>query len=88
MTFLFWSCWVINVLMLILAIIGKGFRSSFGAGVDFNILMIIFLVIILTGSLIIRFSLRHKGLSLIVVSLPLLTMFVLYLYEKITGKSF
>ncbi|HEY3386680.1 MAG TPA: hypothetical protein VGK46_09230 [Saprospiraceae bacterium] len=87
MTFLFWSCWVINVLILIIAILGKGFRSSFGAGVDFNILLIIFLLIILASSLILRFALKQKGLSLFVVSLPLLAMFVLYLYEKVSGKS-
>jgi hypothetical protein len=87
MTFLFWSCWIINVLILIIAIIGKGFKASFGAGVDLNNLIIIFLLIVLTGSLIIRFSLKHKGLSLFAVSLPLLVMFVLYLYEKISGKS-
>jgi len=87
MTFLFWSCWIINVLILIIAMIGKGFRASFGAGVDLNNLIIVFLFIILAGSLIIRFSLKHKGLSLFMVSLPVLAMVILYFYEKISGKS-
>lgn len=87
MSFLFWLCWIINVLMLLIAIVGKGFRSGFGAGVDFNVLLTIVLVVVLAGSLILRFSVKQKWISLVVVSLPLCMMLVLYLFEKISGKS-
>ena len=87
MSFLFWLCWIINVLLLIMAILGKGFRSDFGAGVDLNVLLTIVLIVVLAGSLILRFSLKQKWVSLVVVSLPVCMMLVWYLFEKISGKS-
>lgn len=87
MSFLFWLCWIINVLLLLIAMVGKGFRSGFGAGVDLNVLLTIILIGVLAGSLILRFSVKQKWISLVVVSLPLSMMLVLYLFEKISGKS-
>ena len=87
MSFLFWLCWIINLLLLIMAILGKGFRSDFGAGVDVNVLLTIVLIVVLAGSLILRFSLKQKWVSLVVVSLPVCMMLVWYLFEKISGKS-
>lgn len=87
MSFLFWLCWMINVLLLLIAMVGKGFRSGFGAGVDLNVLLTIILIGVLAGSLILRFSVKQKWISLVVVSLPLSMMLVLYLFEKISGKS-
>ena len=87
MSFLFWLCWIINLLLLVMAIFGKGFRSDFGAGVDLNVLLTIVLIVVLAGSLILRFSLKQKWVSLVVVSLPVCMMLVWYLFEKISGKS-
>lgn len=87
MSFLFWLCWIINVLLLLIAMVGKGFRSGFGAGVDLNVLLTIILIGVLAVSLILRFSVKQKWISLVVVSLPLSMMLVLYLFEKISGKS-
>jgi len=86
MSFLFWLCWIINVLLLIMAILGKGFRSDFGAGVDLNVLLTIVLIVVLAGSLILRFSLKQKWGSLVVVSLPVCMMLVWYLFEKTNMK--
>jgi len=69
MTSLFWLLWVINVLLLKVAIGGMGFRSSFDAGVDLNILIIVVLVVVLAGSLILRYSVKHKGISPVAMSI-------------------
>ena len=87
MSFLFWLLWLTNILFLIIALLGKGFRSDFGAGVDLNVLLTIVLIVVLAGSLILRFSLKQKWVSLVVVSLPVCMMLVWYLFEKISGKS-
>lgn len=87
MSFLFWLLWLTNLLLLMVAFLGKGFRSSFGAGVDLNVLLIMALIIVLVGSLILRIAVKQKWISLVVVSLPLCMMLVLYLFEKISGKS-
>ncbi len=87
MYFLFWLLWLTNILLLIIALLGKGFRSDFGAGVDLNILLIIVLIVVLTGSLILRYSMKQKWISLVVVILPICLMGIWYLIEKISGKS-
>jgi hypothetical protein len=87
MSFLFWLGWGFNLLLLIIAFMGKGFRAGFGAGVDLNVLFIVVLIAVLAGSLILRFSVKQKWMSLVVVSLPICMMLFLYLFEKISGKS-
>jgi hypothetical protein len=87
MSFLFWILWIINLMLVALAILGKGFRSSFGAGIDLNVLVIIVLLAILAVSLILKFAFKQKWTSLVVVSLPLLAVLVLYVFDKVTGKS-
>lgn len=87
MNFLFWAIWIVNLLLLLLAILGKNFRSGFGAGVDLNVLFIIVLLAILVGSLILKFAVKQKWISLVVVSLPLLAVLVFYVFDKVTGKS-
>ncbi len=87
MTFLFWTLWIINILLLFLAIVGKGFRSGFGAGVDLNSVVIIVLIAVMAGSLVFRYSVKQKWISLVVVSLPLWLMMLWYIFEKISEKS-
>jgi hypothetical protein len=87
MNFLFWLLWIIDALLLLLAILGKNFRSSFGAGVDLNVIIIICLLAILAGSLMLRFAFKQKGISLVVVSLPLLAVLAMYIVDKVTGKN-
>jgi len=87
MPFLFWTLWVINLLLLALATVGKGYRSSFGAGIDFNVVMILGLLIVLVSSLVLRFAVKQKAISLVVVSIPLLVVLAMYIYEKMTGKT-
>lgn len=87
MSFLFWLLWFSNLLLLIIAILGKGFRSDFGAGVDLNVVLTIVLIAVLAGSLILRYSVKQKWINLVVVALPICLMLIWYVFEKISGKS-
>jgi hypothetical protein len=87
MNAIYWTIWVLDFLLLGMAIAGKNFRSGYGAGVDFNTLFILLLMVAMAGSLVIRFGMKQKGFSLVLVSLPLLAMILLYLYEKATGRT-
>jgi hypothetical protein len=87
MPFLFWALCTVNILLLLLAVLGKGFRSGYGAGVDINVIIMIGTLIVLVSSLVLKFSTKQKWISLVVVSLPVICMFVWYVFEKITGKS-
>lgn len=87
MVFLFWTLWIMNVLLLILAVVGKGFRESFGAGVNLNVLIISLTLIVLIASLVLKFSAKQKWISLVVVALPVLALLVIYIMDKITGQT-
>lgn len=82
MNFLFWLFWVLDLLLLLLVIAGKGFRSGFGAGTDLNSWLTIALVVILIGSLSLKYLLKQPTLSLVMVALPMVGMFVAYIFEK------
>lgn len=82
MNILFWILWVLDLLLLILAISGSSFRSSFGAGTDLNTLVTIGLVIILAASLIVKLNAKHQWISLTLAALPWLILLVAYLAEK------
>ncbi len=86
MAFLFWSLWIFNCLLLLLALFGKGFRTDFGAGIDLNNVIIIGVIILLASSALLRFGGKHKWMSLVLLALPALIMVVWYVFDKITGK--
>ena len=85
MVFLFWLLWIFNFLLLLLAILGKGFRESFGAGVNLNVVIIIGTLIILIAGLILRFGVKQKTISLVVMALPAFTLLIMYIIDKITS---
>ena len=87
MVFIFWTLWIMNVLLLMLAVVGKGFRESFGAGVNLNVLIISLTLIVLIASLVLKFSAKQKWMSLVVVALPVLALLVIYMMDKITGQT-
>lgn len=87
MGFLYWALWIVDLLILMLAIWGKAFRSGFGAGVGLNSFVIICLLIILGGSLWLRLVLRKKELSLLMVSLPVLAMLLLYIWDSLKAGN-
>lgn len=82
MSILFWLLWIINLLLAVLILWGKGYRSGYGAGVDLNVVMLIGVVLVLIGSLVARYYFKHLMASVILVSLPLLGMFVWYLFDR------
>ena len=76
-----------NLLLLMLAIMGKGFRESFGAGVSFNSLIIVLTLIVLIASLVLKFSAKQKWISLVLVALPMLALLLMYIVDKVTGQT-
>ena len=80
--FLFWCLWIINVLLLLLTVAGKEFRSGFGAGININLILITGLIVILVSSMLFRFSSKPKWISLAIVLLPLIILLVWYIYDK------
>jgi hypothetical protein len=84
MNFLFWLCWILDLLLLGLLILGSGLRTSFGAGTNLNGWLTLLVVVVIIVSLILRFSSEQKIISLAVVAIPFILLTIMYLFEKMT----
>jgi hypothetical protein len=80
MTFLFWLLFVIDLLVSLLIVIGKGFRESFTDS-PINAWFSILIFACTLGALILRFAFKKELLSLIVAALPLVILLVWYLVD-------
>lgn len=87
MSLLFWLFWVLDFLLLLMAIIGKGFRASFGANVDLNVIIISVTLIILIAGMLLRYAAKQKWISLVVVALPILAVLLMFIIDKISGQA-
>lgn len=85
MTFLFWTCWIIDLLLCVIAIIGKGFADSFHKSSS-----VPWLAILLVGCTVAGFMLqvvfKKTTWALLTAALPLAAMLGLYFIEKIAGE--
>lgn len=87
MAFLFWTFWIIDILLLALTVLGKNFRSGFGAGIELNIIILVFLLIILAASLWIWLVLKQKTIGVIVAGLPILVMLMYYFIDTMKPRQ-
>ena len=87
MRFLFWLFLILDILLGLLSHAGDGFRASFGARTSSGPIVLFILFAVLIAGLIMYFSTRPKWISVLIVALPLLGLFMLYLFEKISGRS-
>lgn len=87
MTFIFWACWIADLLLLLLAFGGKGFRSGFGADTSLNGVVIVITGVVLAASLVLQLSGKHRW-ALLVAALPIAGILTLYLFERVNGASF
>ena len=85
MSFLFYTFTVINILLFLFTLWGKGFRASFGASTDINVLMMLGYSVVIIASFVVKFGLKQKGWSVLVAGLPVIILFVMYLFDKKSG---
>jgi hypothetical protein len=80
MALLFWLLFIADILLCLLAVVGKGFRDSFSAS-NLNTWFSILLFGSTFGGLLLRFVFKKALLSLLMVALPLLILLVWYLID-------
>lgn len=85
MAALFWICWVLDLLLCALAIIGKSFANSFHP--SSSVPWLTFLLVGCTvGGFLLQVFFKKPTWALTVAALPLVMLLVMYVYEKMTGK--
>ena len=82
MNFLFYVFTLINILLLVVTVWAKGFRSSFGASTDINVFMMLGYSIIIVGSFVVKFGLKQKDWAVGVAALPVMVLFLMYLFDR------
>ena len=80
-SFLFWVLWIMDLLLLLVAVLGKGFRDSFGAGTATNVWVMIVLIAALVGSLVLRYGMKKPMGALAVAAVPWIIMLIMYLAD-------
>jgi hypothetical protein len=84
MTFLFWTCWILDVLLLVLSAGGKSFRAGFGAGTDINGWVMFACAVIVVVSLFLRVA-GHPKVAVIIAGIPVAALAILYVLEGRAG---
>jgi len=86
MTILFWICWIINLLLCTIAIIGKGFANSFHASSSVPWLSVL-LIGCTIGGFLLQVVFKKTAWALGLTALPLAVLLIMYLVEKVMGEA-
>lgn len=87
MNFLFWLLLIVDVLLIVITVWASGFRSGFGASTTLNSIMLAGYVVVFIAALLCRYLVKPRWISLLIISLPVLILFVVYLLEKKSGPD-
>ena len=87
MNFLFWLLLFIDALLIIFTVWASGFRSGFGASTTLNSFMLAGYIIVFIAALVFRYSVKPRWISLLIIALPVLILFIVYLMDKKSGPD-
>ena len=79
---LFWVFWILDLLLFVINLWAIGFRKGFGAGIDFNQVFLVVLILLLAAALWSKVTAKPAWLSLGLAALPLIGMFIWYLVDS------
>ncbi|MBX2929782.1 MAG: hypothetical protein KF852_18255 [Saprospiraceae bacterium] len=85
-TVLFWICWVIDLLLCAIAIIGKGFANSFHPDSSVPWLAIL-LVGCTVGGFLLQVLFKKPVWALMAAALPLAVLLGMYVFEEVIGRK-
>lgn len=81
MNILFWVLWVIDLLLTFVIILAGIYRQNSGAFNNENFTYAIVLMLLLLGSIVVRYVLQWPQLSVLLAALPLLILLLMYLLD-------
>lgn len=81
MNILFWVLWVIDILLTFVIILAGIYRENSGAFNNHNFTYAVVLMLLLVGSIVVRYALQWPQLSVLLAALPLLILLILYFFD-------
>ena len=81
MNILFWVLWVIDLLLTFVVILAGIYRENSGAFNNNNFTFALVLMLILVGSIVVRYTLQWPLISVLLAAIPLLIVLILYLFD-------
>ena len=81
MNILFWGLWVIDLLLAFVVILAGIYRENSGAFNNNNFTYAVLLLLILVGSIVVRYTLQWPLISVLLAAIPLLIVLILYLFD-------
>ncbi len=81
MNILFWGLWVIDLLLAFVVILAGIYRENSGAFNNNNFTYAVLLLLILVGSIVVRYTLQWPLISVLLAAIPLLIVLILYFFD-------
>ena len=81
MNILFWVLWVIDLLLTFVVILAGIYRENTGAFNNNNFTFAVVLMLILVGSIVVRYTLQWPLISVLLAAVPLLIVLILYCFD-------
>ncbi|AEE48881.1 hypothetical protein [Haliscomenobacter hydrossis] len=86
MNTLFWLLWGLDLLLTAVVIFAGIYRENIGAFNNDNFTYGLILIVIVVGSLVVRYPLRWPQVSVLIAALPILILLGMYYYERWNKK--
>jgi hypothetical protein len=81
MNIVFWVLWVIDLLLTFVIILAGIYRENSGAFNNENFTYAVVLMLLLVGSIVVRYALQWPQLSVLLAALPLLILLIMYFFD-------
>ena len=81
MNIVFWILWSINLVLTFIIILAAIYRENVGAFNNENYTYAAVLMLLLVGSIVVRYVLQWPQLSVLLAALPLLIVLIMYFLD-------
>jgi hypothetical protein len=82
MNIVFWILWSINLVLTFIVILAAIYRENTGAFNNENYTYALVLMLLLVGSIVVRYVLQWPQLSVLLAALPLLIALIMYFLDR------
>lgn len=81
MNVIFWILWVFDLLFTLFLVWASMYRESIGAHNNENMTYAVVSMLILLGSIVVRYTLQWPMVSVLLAALPLLILLMMYFFD-------